>query len=79
MALTFGNFHVNEEGERRKPGRPRLSPEGSPASDKKTSIYLKGDTLDAVRQTAARLDRSVSWVLARAFELSKDQLEAEIG
>ena len=59
-------------------GSPARADGSNPATDKKTSVYFKGDTLEQIRETAARLDRSVSWVLQRAFELSRDQLEANL-
>lgn len=42
--------------------------------EKKTSLYFKGETLQEIRECAARLDRSVSWVIQRAWSMSKDQL-----
>lgn len=54
---------------RRRPGRPKNT-DGVGASEKKTSIYLKGDLLSQVQQEAARQDRSVSWVIAHALKVA---------
>ena len=43
-------------------------------SEKKTSVYLPGDTLSQIRTEAARLDRSVSWLITRMWAISKDTL-----
>lgn len=43
-------------------------------AERKTSLYFKGNTLQEIQECAARLDRSVSWVIQRAWALSKDQL-----
>ena len=61
---------------RRRPGRPR-NPEnvGVSLTERKTSIYLKGDTLEEIRSISAKLDRSVSWTLSRAFAIAKSELE----
>jgi uncharacterized small protein (TIGR04563 family) len=56
-----------------KRGRP-ANPNTPPIEDRKTSIYMSGTSLSEIRETAARLDRSVSWVLQTAFNLAKDQL-----
>jgi uncharacterized small protein (TIGR04563 family) len=43
-------------------------------ADRKTSVYFGGNELAEIREVAARLDRSVSWVLATSFSIAKDQL-----
>jgi hypothetical protein len=60
-----------------KRGRP-ANPNGpTDLSEKKTSIYLScGLTLEEVKATAARCDRSVSFIMSRAFQLAKAELEA---
>jgi uncharacterized small protein (TIGR04563 family) len=47
----------------------------APNAEKKTSVYFKGDTLSEIRATAARLDRSVGWVLAKAYAIAKAELD----
>jgi hypothetical protein len=60
-----------------KRGRP-ANPNGpTDLSEKKTSIYLScGITLDDVKRTAAHCDRSVSWVLSRAYAIARAELES---
>jgi uncharacterized small protein (TIGR04563 family) len=56
-----------------KRGRP-ANPNAAPLADRKTSVYFGGNELAEIREVAARLDRSVSWVLATSFSIAKDQL-----
>jgi uncharacterized small protein (TIGR04563 family) len=56
-----------------KRGRP-ANPNTPPIEDRKTSVYFGGNELAEIREVAARLDRSVSWVLATSFSIAKDQL-----
>lgn len=46
-------------------------------ADRKSSFYFKGSTLQEIRELAASMDRTVSYVLTRAFKIAKAQLEAE--
>jgi uncharacterized small protein (TIGR04563 family) len=41
---------------------------------RKASIYLAGDLRQEIEQHAARLDRSVSWLLAHAWKLSREKI-----
>ena len=62
-------------------GRPPGSGNGThtastaPNADRKTSVYFGGDLLSQIQATAARLDRSTSWVLAQSFKLAQAQLD----
>lgn len=44
-------------------------------ADRRTSIYM-GSELSEIKECAARLDRSVSWVLARAWRIARADLMA---
>lgn len=43
-------------------------------TERKQSIYFRGDTLSVLKEEAARLDRSLSWVVQKCVLLSLDQL-----
>lgn len=46
--------------------------EGRKAADaKKQSLYFTGNILQEMKEEAARLDRSLSWVVQRAWKLAK--------
>lgn len=64
---------------RRGPGRPRKEGNVGEVSERKTSIYLKGDLLKVVQEEAARQDRSVSYIIGRALTLAMDQLRSMPG
>lgn len=42
----------------------------------KQSLYFPEDMLLEIRDEAARLDRSLSWVVQRAWKLARKQLRA---
>lgn len=42
---------------------------------RKLSIYMDLETADELRAVAAKLDRSVSWVLAKAFQIAKNDIK----
>lgn len=48
----------------------------SNADNRKQSLYFPGDMLQEMKEEAARLDRSLSWVVQRAWKLSKGDIRA---
>lgn len=46
------------------------------AVDKKQSLYFPEDMLVEIREEAARLDRSLSWIVQRAWKLARKQVRA---
>jgi uncharacterized small protein (TIGR04563 family) len=45
-------------------------------SDKtKQSLYFPGDMLDEIHEEAKRLDRSVSWIVARAWKIARRDIK----
>ena len=45
------------------------------ASDKrKQSLYFPEDYLEEIRQESIRLDRSMSWLVQKAWEISRDTI-----
>lgn len=51
---------------------PRHKTEHDP---RKQSIYLPGDILEELRTEAERTDRSLSWLLQRAWMMSRDRIK----
>jgi uncharacterized small protein (TIGR04563 family) len=46
-------------------------------SDKrKCSLYFPEDALEEICMEAARLDRSLSWIVQQAWKLSRDKIRA---
>ena len=41
---------------------------------RKQSLYFPGDMLAEMKEEAARLDRSLSWVVQRAWKLAKSDI-----
>lgn len=62
----------------------RLSRRGETSNDngdnlgktdaRKQSVYFPGEMLQSMKEEAARLDRSLSWVVQRAWKLAKADL-----
>lgn len=49
--------------------------QGASTSDnRKQSLYFPGNMLQEMQEEAARLDRSLSWVVQRAWKLSKGEI-----
>lgn len=48
----------------------------SNADNRKQSLYFPGSMLQEMKEEAARLDRSLSWVVQRAWKLSKGEIHA---
>ena len=41
---------------------------------RKQSLYLPLETLDEIREEAARQDRSISWIVQRSWELARTDI-----
>lgn len=46
------------------------------AVDRKQSLYFPEEMLVEIRDEAARLDRSLSWIVQRAWKLARKQVRA---
>ena len=48
----------------------------SPIIDnRKQSLYIPGEQLREIREQAARLDRSLSWIVQKAWEYGRDAIK----
>jgi len=43
---------------------------------RKQSLYFPSETLDELRLEAARLDRSLSWIVQKAWQIARSQIAA---
>lgn len=51
-------------------------PTAPPKSDKrKQSLYFPEDMLDEIKQEAVRLDRSLSWIVQRAWKIARLEIK----
>jgi uncharacterized small protein (TIGR04563 family) len=46
----------------------------SEKDNRKQSLYFPGDMLAEMKEEAARLDRSLSWVVQRAWKVAKGEI-----
>jgi len=43
---------------------------------RKQSLYFPDDMLEEIKDTAERLDRSLSWVIQRAWKIAKPTMQS---
>lgn len=46
------------------------------ADNRKQSLYFPAEVLQQMQEQAARLDRSLSWVVQRAWKVARKSIEA---
>jgi uncharacterized small protein (TIGR04563 family) len=46
------------------------------ADKRKQSLYFPEDMLEEIRHEAARLDRSLSWIIQRGWKFAREQIKA---
>jgi uncharacterized small protein (TIGR04563 family) len=52
-----------------------LRTEGSKTDKRKQSLYFPESMLQEIKEEAARLDRSLSWVVQRAWKISRQEIK----
>ncbi len=52
-----------------------LRTEGSKTDKRKQSLYFPESMLQEIKEEAARLDRSLSWVVQRAWKISRLEIK----
>ena len=52
-----------------------LKNEASKTDKRKQSLYFPESMLQEIKEEAARLDRSLSWVVQRAWKLSRQEMK----
>ncbi len=53
----------------------RSSPDASKTDKRKQSLYFPESMLQEIKEEAARLDRSLSWVVQRAWKISRLEIK----
>lgn len=46
-----------------------------PSDKRKQSLYFPEDYLEEIRQESIRQDRSMSWLVQKAWEISRDKIK----
>jgi uncharacterized small protein (TIGR04563 family) len=54
---------------------PRSTADGSKTDKRKQSLYFPESMLQEIKEEAARLDRSLSWVVQRAWKLARVEIK----
>jgi uncharacterized small protein (TIGR04563 family) len=58
-----------------KESMSNLRSEGSKTDKRKQSLYFPESMLQEIKEEAARLDRSLSWVVQRAWKISRLEIK----
>ena len=58
-----------------KESMSNLRAEGSKTDKRKQSLYFPESMLQEIKEEAARLDRSLSWVVQRAWKISRLEIK----
>ena len=58
-----------------KDSMANLRAEGSKTDKRKQSLYFPESMLQEIKEEAARLDRSLSWVVQRAWKISRLEIK----
>ncbi len=58
-----------------KESMSNLRTEGSKTDKRKQSLYFPESMLQEIKEEAARLDRSLSWVVQRAWKISRMEIK----
>ncbi len=58
-----------------KDAAARSSPDASKTDKRKQSLYFPESMLQEIKEEAARLDRSLSWVVQRAWKISRLEIK----
>lgn len=78
--LKFEGETAFDPSAKRGPGRPRkVRAEGEEANatdNRKQSLYFTSGMVEDMKVQAARLDRSLSWVVQKAWKLAQAEIEA---
>jgi len=53
----------------------KAASEGSKSDKRKQSLYFPESMLQEIKEEAARLDRSLSWVVQRAWKISRLEIK----
>lgn len=54
---------------------PKATSEGSKSDKRKQSLYFPEEMLEEIKEEAARLDRSLSWIVQRAWKIARLEIK----
>jgi uncharacterized small protein (TIGR04563 family) len=54
---------------------PKVSSESSKSDKRKQSLYFPEEMLEEIKEEAARLDRSLSWIVQRAWKIARVEIK----
>lgn len=54
---------------------PKVASEGSKSDKRKQSLYFPEEMLEEIKEEAARLDRSLSWIVQRAWKIARLEIK----
>lgn len=58
-----------------KDGAAKMANEGTKSDKRKQSLYFPESMLEEIKEEAARLDRSLSWIVQRAWKLARLEIK----
>lgn len=58
-----------------KDSTTKMSNEAPKSDKRKQSLYFPEDMLDEIKQEAVRLDRSLSWIVQRAWKIARLEIK----
>ena len=58
-----------------KDQRKPATNEGSKSDKRKQSLYFPEEMLEEIKEEAARLDRSLSWIVQRAWKIARVEIK----
>jgi uncharacterized small protein (TIGR04563 family) len=53
----------------------KVAGEGSKSDKRKQSLYFPEEMLEEIKEEAARLDRSLSWIVQRAWKIARVEIK----
>jgi uncharacterized small protein (TIGR04563 family) len=53
----------------------KAASEGSKSDKRKQSLYFPEEMLEEIKEEAARLDRSLSWIVQRAWKIARVEIK----
>ena len=54
---------------------PKATNESSKSDKRKQSLYFPEEMLEEIKEEAARLDRSLSWIVQRAWKIARLEIK----
>jgi len=62
-------------GDKDNNAKAAAASEGSKSDKRKQSLYFPEEMLEEIKEEAARLDRSLSWIVQRAWKIARVEIK----